>query len=97
MAGTQNLGLPSGMTSQHTAAIVGSPEGLRFTRSCFATVAGSGFFFDFEAFAEEEDGAPPPLLPANLAASSAASSSRSLGLSIFQKSDGMFSGRFEPL
>ena len=54
-AGTQKRGLPSGMTSQQTAAVFGSPEGLGFTRSCLATVAGSGFFFFFflEALAEE--------------------------------------------
>ena len=98
MAGTQKRGLPSGVTSQQTAAVFGSPEGLGFTRSCLAIVAGSGFFFFLEALAEELDGAAPlPLPPAIFSASSATSLSLSFGLSILQKSDGMRSGRFEPL
>ena len=91
MAGTQNFGRSSGMTS-HTFAVC-SPEGLRFTRSLFAVVAGLGFLA--EPFVADPDAELPP--PVGLLCSSDASNALSFGLSIFQKSEGMCSGRFDPL
>ena len=92
IAGTQNFGLSFGMTSH--VDTLGSPEGLGFTRS-FLAVATAPFFF-FGPFDAELDAAPP-LPTAIFSASSSTSFCLSFGLSIFQKSDGIDSGRFDPL